>query len=400
MLTRGERRMSITGYACDIITAKEKQATQSGICFSCGINEQTSDEIGQRAQERGFASMTYGSKRKTSDAKRGGRMQRINEDIRTGNFKQMYLLCGSEDYLRNQYRDRLKDALLNEGDEMNLSRFEGKDIDQPRLVDLAETMPFLAERRVIVIENSGMFKGGSDVMADYLKEPSPTTFFVFSEKEVDKRNRLYKTVKEKGYISEFGEQDEKTLTRWIVGLVKKEGMEIEAAAIALLLYKTGTDMENIRKELEKCICYCLNRGRITRRDVEEICTERLSNRIFDMINFLAAGKKEQALKLYYDLLALKEPPMRILFLISRQFNMLLQAKLLREKGYDRRIISEKMGVAPFIAGKYMDQAAHFKKAVLRRALEDCVKAEEDVKTGKMADVLSVELLMIRYSSVS
>lgn len=327
-------------------------------------------------------------------------MQRINEDIKTENFKQMYLLCGSEDYLRSQYRDRLEKALLGDGDAMNLSCFEGKDISQPQLVDLAETMPFLAERRVIVIENSGMFKGGSDVLADYLKEVSPTAFFVFSEKEVDKRNRLYKVVRDKGYIGEFGEQDEATLTRWVAGLVKKENMEIDRAAIALLLYKTGTDMENIRRELEKCICYCLKRGRITAQDVEMICTERLSNRIFDMINFLAAGKQEQALKLYYDLLALKEPPMRILFLISRQFNMLLQTKMLREKGYDKRIISEKLGVAPFIAGKYMDQAAHFKRPVLRKALEDCVQAEEDVKTGRIGDVMSVELLMIKYSSIS
>lgn len=327
-------------------------------------------------------------------------MQRINEDIKTENFKQMYLLCGSEDYLRSQYRDRLKKALLGDGDAMNLSCFEGKDISQPQLVDLAETMPFLAERRVIVIENSGMFKGGSDVLADYLKEVSPTAFFVFSEKEVDKRNRLYKVVRDKGYVGEFGEQDEATLTRWVAGLVKKENMEIDRAAIALLLYKTGTDMENIRRELEKCICYCLKRGRITAQDVEMICTERLSNRIFDMINFLAAGKQEQALKLYYDLLALKEPPMRILFLISRQFNMLLQTKMLREKGYDKRIISEKLGVAPFIAGKYMDQAAHFKRPVLRKALEDCVQAEEDVKTGRIGDVMSVELLMIKYSSIS
>ena len=75
-------------------------------------------------------------------------------------------------------------------------------------------------------------------------------------------------------------------------------------------------------------------------------------------------------------------------------------KMLREKGYDKRIISEKMGVAPFIAGKYMDQAARFKRSVLRRALEDCVKAEEDVKTGKVGDVMSVELLMIKYSSIA
>lgn len=330
----------------------------------------------------------------------GGIVQRINEDIKTGNFKQSYLLYGSEDYLRNQYKDKLKKALLGDGDAMNLSCFEGKDINQSQLVDLAETMPFMAERRVIVVENSGIFKGGSDVLADYLKEPSPDVCFVFGEKEVDKRNRLFKLIKDKGYACEFGEQDENTLTRWVLGLVKKEGMEIDRPAAALLLYKTGTDMENIRKELEKCVCYCLKRGRITVEDVEVICTERISNRIFDMINFLSAGKKEQALKLYYDLLSLKEPPMRILFLISRQFNMLLQAKMLREKGYDRKTISEKMGVAPFIAGKYMDQAARFKRTVLCEALEDCVKAEEDVKTGKIGDVMSVEMLMIKYSSIS
>lgn len=328
-------------------------------------------------------------------------MQRISNDIKTGQFKQIYLLCGTEDYLRNQYKNRLKDALLDGGDSMNLSVYEGKDINQAQIIDVAETMPFLSERRVIVIENTGLFKNaGSDQLAEYLKECPETTFFIFSEKETDKRNKLYKAVKDKGYIGEFGEQDEATLTKWVNGMVKKENMEIEGAATALLLYKSGSDMENIRKELEKCICYCLKRGRITARDVEEICTERISNRIFDMINYLAAGKQEQALKLYYDLLALKEPPMRILALISRQFNMLLQARLLKEKGYDKRLIAEKMGVAPFIAGKYLDQAAHFKKATLRNALEDCAKADADVKMGKMADVMSVELLMIKYSHVS
>ena len=63
-------------------------------------------------------------------------------------------------------------------------------------------------------------------------------------------------------------------------------------------------------------------------------------------------------------------------------------------------ISTPSFVAPFIAGKYMDQAARFKRSVLRRALEDCVKAEEDVKTGKVGDVMSVELLMIKYSSIA
>ncbi len=90
--------------------------------------------------------------------------------------------------------------------------------------------------------------------------------------------------------------------------------------------------------------------------------------------------------------------MRILSLISRQFNGLLQTKLLRDRGADKKIIADALGVAPFIASKYMDQASRFKRSTLRRALEDCVQAEEDVKTGRLSDVMSVELLLIQYSS--
>lgn len=69
-------------------------------------------------------------------------MQRINEDIKTGQYKQMYLLYGEEAYLRKQYRDRLKGAMAADGDTMNYSYFEGKDISVGAVIDLAETMPF------------------------------------------------------------------------------------------------------------------------------------------------------------------------------------------------------------------------------------------------------------------
>lgn len=86
--------------------------------------------------------------------------------------------------------------------------------------------------------------------------------------------------------------------------------------------------------------------------------------------------------------------MRILFLIARQCNMLLQTKELKKKGYDNRTIGSKIGVAPFIAGKYLSQAAHFKTSQLRNAVVKCVEAEESVKTGKINDIMSVEILIL------
>lgn len=320
-------------------------------------------------------------------------MQHITEDIKQDNFKQVYLLYGEERYLRKQYTDRLKNAMCREVDSMNTHFYEGKDIPIAEIIDFAETLPFLASRRVIFISNSGLFKSGGERMAEYLSAPNESTFFVFTENEVDKRSKLYKTVQAKGYISEFSTQDENTLKRWIAGLLTKEGKKITEHTVQLFLTKTGTDMENIRMELEKLICYCMDREIITDEDVNTICTNRISNHIFDMINAIADGQKNTALQLYYDLLTLREPPMRILFLIARQYNILLQVKELKKKGHDNKSIASKVGVPPFIAGKYVTQASRFKTLDLKQAVTQCVEAEEAVKTGRMNDTLSVEMLI-------
>ena len=321
-------------------------------------------------------------------------MQRINDDIKQGNLRQIYLLYGEERYLRRQYTERLKKALCGEGDQMNTHFYEGKDVPVGEIIDLAETLPFLSRRRVIFIKNSGLFKSGGEKMAEYLNSPSETAYFVFTESEVDKRSKLYKLIQSRGYAAEFSVQDEKTLKRWVAGILSREDKKIAESALQLFLSKAGTDMENIQMELEKLICYCMNRDVVTNADVEAVCTNRISNHIFDMINAIADGQTRKALDLYYDLLALKEPPMRILFLIARQCNLLLQAKELKARGYDNKAIGTKIGVPPFIAGKYTSQAARFKTSVLKNAVYQCVETEEAVKTGRINDRMSVELLIV------
>ena len=321
-------------------------------------------------------------------------MQQLNEDLKSGQLKQAYLLYGEEAYLRKQYKDKLQAVLLGEGDAMNSHYFEGKDINPGEVIDLAETMPFFAERRVIVLENSGLFKSGGEKMAEYLTQPAPTAYFVFVESEVDKRSKLYKQVQQLGRAVEFSVQDERTLKRWIAGILKKDNKQITELTVEYFLDKVGTDMENIRSELEKLICYTMDKEVVEQEDIDKVCTNRISNHIFDMVTAIGDKQTERALTLYYDLLALKEPPMRILFLIARQCNTLLQVKQLKNKGFDNKRIGEKVGLPGFVAGKYVTQAAKFKEKELKRAVERCVEAEESVKTGRMNDTMSVELLIM------
>ena len=323
-------------------------------------------------------------------------MKSLNEDMKNGNYKQIYLLYGEEAYLKRSYKEKMKNAMVGKEDTMNYNYFVGKGISIPEIIDIAETMPFFADRRLLIVENSGFFKSANE-LGDYVKELPETTYFIFVETEVDKRNKLYKAVKDKGRVIELTRQDEKTLTAWVLSKLKAEKKNITKAALELFFTKTGDDMELIEKELEKLISYCMEMDSITPKEVEEVCTITITNRIFDMISAIGERKQQKALSLYYDLLALKEPPMRILFLIVRQFNLLLQVKELRRLGMPNGEIAKKTSLAPFLVGKYLSQAGKFERTQLRQALEDCIDTEEAVKQGKLNDKIGVEMLVVKYS---
>ncbi|MCI9534064.1 MAG: DNA polymerase III subunit delta [Lachnospiraceae bacterium] len=321
-------------------------------------------------------------------------MQVLNQDIKEHTFKPVYLLFGEEVFLRNTYKKRLREAVVGE-DVMNFARFEGKGLDVDELIRLADTMPFFAERRLILIEDSGFFKSASEALVKYLPEMPDTTCLVFAESEVDKRNKLYKKVKSLGYAAEMARQDAAQLGRWAGGILAKEGRKITNRTMELFLSMVGDDMENIRMELEKLISYTMGRDVITDEDVKAVCTIRVNSRIFEMVAAIAGRQTRRAMELYEDLLTLKEPPMRILFLIARQFNQILQVKELMEKGMDRGTIASKLKLQPFVAGKTMPQARQFSREQIFSYVNSCIEAEEAVKTGRLSDRLAVELLITR-----
>lgn len=325
-------------------------------------------------------------------------MKNIDEDIKRGQFAQVYLLYGEEAYLKKQYKDKLKHAMVPEGDTMNFSAFEGKSINPKEIIDLAETLPFFADRRVILIENSGFFKNACEELAEYLPQVAPATHFIFVEEEVDKRSKMYKAAKASGRIVEFLPQNEELLTRWILGRLKREGKNITGSVMQLFLTKTGTDMGNIDRELEKLLCYTLDRDVITAEDVEAVVTEQTTNKIFEMVNAVAEHNQRRALDLYYDLLTLKEPPMRIMFLISRQFQILFHVRDMAAKGLDQQTMAKKAGIPPFAVRKNVSQARGFTMEQLKQALRDGAELEESVKTGRMDDRMAVELFLMKYSA--
>lgn len=323
-------------------------------------------------------------------------METLASDIKNGQFKNVYLICGEEEYLKLNYKNQLIKAIVGD-DTMNLGLYEGKNFDVNEVIDTAETFPFFAERRLIVMDSTGLFKSGGEELAEYMCKIPESTIFLFVEQDVDKRSKMYKAVKSNGYICEINRQSEKDLATWAARIFAKDGKKITNANMSYLIANVGTDMEVLSKEIEKLISYDLNKEVISKEDIDAVCVKQLNVRIFDMVDAISVKNQKKALDSYYELIAEKEPPMRILFMVARQFNLILQAKDLSARGMNREQIATAMGVQGFIASKSINQSRNFSVAELKSALAESVHIEEMIKKGILDEHIGVEMLLIKYS---
>ena len=122
-------------------------------------------------------------------------MKNIKKDLEQKDIKRAYLIFGEERFLVRSAKNMLLRGLVTEGDTMNFTGYSGRECNAPKIIDLAETLPFFADYRVILVEDSGWFKTAADEMAEYVRQIPESTCIIFVETEVDKRNKLYKQVK-------------------------------------------------------------------------------------------------------------------------------------------------------------------------------------------------------------
>lgn len=325
-------------------------------------------------------------------------MNNINNDIQNQSMKQYYLLFGKEDYLKKQYKEKMVSALIDASDTMNYNVFEGAQTNIQEIIEIGETMPFFSDKRVIVIEDSGLFKKSEEGFEEKLEHFPESTYVIFVEKEVDKRNRLYKWIGKQGYASEMDTPDEKMLLSWIKGLCKAEGKQIEDAAIYYFVEHMGTDMLLLKNELEKLFCYQVDQSVITVDDIKQVCVSQASDKMFEMLDAIGSHNQDKALLLYHDLLALKEPAMKILYMLTRHYNILMLLSGCLSEGKSNKDIAVICKIPPFSVKKYAAQAQRYAYRTLRHMVEQCQDIDQKIKTGKVLDAVGVELLIVEFSS--
>ena len=325
-------------------------------------------------------------------------MKEIDEAIKSGKFKSVYLLSGEEVYMVKKYFNAIKAAVVDPALEMmNYSAFNGKaDIDS--IIAACDTLPFMSEHRFISVKDSKLFEAGrkddSEKLKDYIPNIPASTVLCFVEDKADKRSALYKAVKKYGCCGEFAFLKDKELTGWVC----REGKDrIRPDVAEYLIRCVGTAMESLEGEIDKLLNYLSDGEMVTREIIDSICTRAPETNIFEMVDAIGKKQPAKALEIYNNMLRMKQSPFYVLKMTARQFKLILECKYLAEKGMGENEIASRLSLRNFIVRGCLSQARNFKREVLVEALKDCAKCDIDFKSGKINDRLGVEVIILKYS---
>lgn len=302
------------------------------------------------------------------------------------------MLAGDDNFLKNSYKKKLKTAMVG-NDQMNFAYFEGKGIDIDTVIDFSNTLPFFSKFRCVLIEDSQWFKSGNERFFNYISDQPESSKFIFVEKDLDKRSKLYKKVKKLGYIAELNHPAAVELRNWAAGIISKSGKKITVSNMDFFIARVGNDMERIKGELDKLLAYVLDQNIIEADDIAAITCESVNNRIFELVKMITYNRIREALEIYEDLVSLKEPPLKIMILITRQFNQLLQVKEMMTRGLNENDIIFDMKLNPYVVKNLIKQARDFDSAMLLSYVKNAIELEEAIKQGNINDRLALEMLM-------
>lgn len=321
--------------------------------------------------------------------------------IQKGQIPPVCLLEGPEEYIKQSALERLEKALLPPGLEaLNETILENPEADA--VIAAAETLPFMAERRLVVVKESGLLSGKmkdeaehSGRLCDYLAQLPPTACLVFYVRgKADGRKKLYTALKKQGAIVAFDTLGESELNRWIIQTVKGEGKRITPENASLLAFTVGRDTALLKSEIEKLAAHAGATEEVTAADIGQVAVKSVECTVFEMVDALVAGQEAQAFTLLENMLRTGAERIGVLAMILRQYRMLFHLKAMAEERIPANQAASALGIPPFAVSRSQRQAQGYTLEELRRAVALCIETDFKLKSGKLSQEGAVEQVML------
>lgn len=330
-------------------------------------------------------------------------MDKIFSDIKNGNTARSYLFFGEDAYKRRIYKDALKNALFS--NEMNYSYFEGASINWQRVYDDASSVPFFAGKRLVIVENSGIFraKGSSlskeaeEEISELIKSIPETSCLAFFEEEAAKNKKIYKVIAKEGIVCECGKDSEKEVAAWLMKGFSQADKKISPDLVYYLIERTGSDHDRLKKEFDKLIDYTADSDTVAKDDIDAVTGQSVDAKVYEIVNACAQKNARLMLEKYYALLKNDVYPLIILASLRSQLELMLMTGELSGKGYSDAEIAKKTGKAEFIIRNNKKLLRNYSLKTIEGFIEQITLTDKKIKDGDMNERTGVELVLIKIA---
>lgn len=265
-------------------------------------------------------------------------------------------------------------------------------------VAACNSFDLFGEGPFVVVRNLDAWNAAQKaVVVDYLQDPAAGADLLLLGKKLGAREKLLAAVKKSGDVADFQQPTGRALVKWLVGHAKKLGLDLPEGVAEDLANRVSGDKMRLVQETEKLALY-VGDGTATRDDVEKLCPPDVQSNIFAFVDALAAGERGRAVGLLEALVGTGEPPLRLTFMVRRQFRLVARARALFERGVPQPEVARDLKVPPFVARKLSEQARNLDERDLERALATVLELEGGLKGGSnLGDGLQIELAVVKLS---
>ncbi|MCR8746551.1 DNA polymerase III subunit delta [Romboutsia lituseburensis] len=336
----------------------------------------------------------------------------IINNLKNRNFEKAYLFYGREYYLIENAIKVFKESLSESMIDFNLDMIDGKETMLDQLISSIETLPFMDDRKIVIVKDFELLKGKKKNFTDsdekYLIEhlnniPDSTVLVFVVYGDVDKRKALVKKIDKNGIVFNCDKLSDMDLFKWV-----KKKFEVNSAVIdnPQIMYfieqegyrdksseKTLSDLEN---EINKISSFIGKGNKVSNEVIDKLSQKKVENDIFKLIDYIGEKNSSNAMRILNDMIYEGESVLGIFAMIARQFKVVVQVRQLQIEGYTSKVIAEKLKIHPFVAGKALKQANNFSDEVIIDMLNYILESDYKIKNGLVRDTLAIEILVSKY----
>lgn len=327
----------------------------------------------------------------------------VLKQIKKKQIAPIYFFYGSESFFLQQLKQQLIEKVAA-NDEDSLAVYDLEEVPIEAAIGDAETYPFFSERKLVIAENPVFLKAKPDkltfehdllALERYLAAPVDYTVLVIIApyEKIDERKKISKLLKKHATVAPCNPIKDNDLKQWVNSIASQLQVTINDEAYEIMEAELSNNLHQLENELQKLALYVGPNGEVTKDIAEELVSHTTTSSALRLVDAVIEKDLHKAIRIFKDLLKMKEEPIAMISLIAFQFRSILRVKLLKQQGYSQFQMQKQLGVHPYVVKIALNRERQFTVDKLERIIIQLADTDATIKSGKMEKEMAFELML-------